>query len=131
MPANVLPWPGIRYRALSLKDRARSAVTPGPTSVHGATMVAEGVAQTPAADRYEFGANWRRFLADVGPDQILAAERSLLAILGPLGGRSFIDVACGSGLFSLAALRLGAERVHSFDFDPERVACTEAFRAAR
>ena len=40
-----------------------------------------------------------------------------------IAGRSFLDVGCGSGLFSLAARRLGA-RVHSFDFDPQSVACT-------
>jgi 2-polyprenyl-3-methyl-5-hydroxy-6-metoxy-1,4-benzoquinol methylase len=113
-----------------LKDRA-GAQTRRPISVHSAPTVAVAGPQMPTAGRYEFGANWRRFLRDVGPDQILAAERSLLALLGPLAGRSFIDVGCGSGLFSLAALRLGAERVHSFDFDPESVACTEALRASR
>ena len=41
----------------------------------------------------------------------------------PLDGKSFIDVGCGSGLFSLAARRLGA-RVRSFDYDPQSVACT-------
>jgi 2-polyprenyl-3-methyl-5-hydroxy-6-metoxy-1,4-benzoquinol methylase len=42
----------------------------------------------------------------------------------PLAGCRFLDVGCGSGLFSLAARRLGA-RVHSFDFDPQSVACAE------
>src|SRR5215213_9811475 len=47
-----------------------------------------------------------------------------------LAGRTFLDVGCGSGLFSLAALRLGAARVHSFDYDDESVAATRelAFR---
>lgn len=40
-----------------------------------------------------------------------------------LEGKSFLDVGSGSGLFSLAAMRLGARRVHSFDFDSESVAC--------
>jgi SAM-dependent methyltransferase len=31
-------------------------------------------------------------------------------------------------LFSLAAMRLGARRVHSFDFDPDSVACTAELR---
>jgi 2-polyprenyl-6-hydroxyphenyl methylase/3-demethylubiquinone-9 3-methyltransferase len=34
----------------------------------------------------------------------------------------------GSGLFSLAAVRLGAERVHSFDFDPQSVHATQELR---
>ena len=40
---------------------------------------------------------------------------------------SFLDVGSGSGLFSLAARRLGA-RVFSFDYDPECVACTRQLR---
>ena len=44
-----------------------------------------------------------------------------------LRGRSFFDIGSGSGLFSLAAWRLGA-RVHSFDYDPQSVACTEELR---
>jgi 2-polyprenyl-6-hydroxyphenyl methylase/3-demethylubiquinone-9 3-methyltransferase len=40
-----------------------------------------------------------------------------------LEGRSFLDSGCGSGLFSLAAMRLGARRVFSFDYDPDSVAC--------
>jgi len=44
-------------------------------------------------------------------------------------GLSFLDIGCGSGLFSLAALRLGAERVHSFDFDQDSVAATGLLKA--
>jgi 2-polyprenyl-6-hydroxyphenyl methylase/3-demethylubiquinone-9 3-methyltransferase len=44
-----------------------------------------------------------------------------------LDGLMFLDVGCGSGLFSLAARRLGA-RVHSFDYDPQSVACTQELK---
>jgi 2-polyprenyl-6-hydroxyphenyl methylase/3-demethylubiquinone-9 3-methyltransferase len=44
-----------------------------------------------------------------------------------LSNKSFLDVGSGSGIFSLAAKRLGA-RVHSFDYDPESVACTKELR---
>lgn len=40
-----------------------------------------------------------------------------------LKGISFLDIGSGSGLFSLAARRLGATVV-SFDYDPQSVACT-------
>src|SRR5262245_27430993 len=44
-----------------------------------------------------------------------------------LAGLSFLDIGSGSGLFSLAARRLGA-RVHSFDYDPQSVACAAELR---
>jgi 2-polyprenyl-6-hydroxyphenyl methylase/3-demethylubiquinone-9 3-methyltransferase len=40
-----------------------------------------------------------------------------------LNGQYFLDIGSGSGLFSLAATRLGAH-VTSFDYDPNAVACT-------
>ena len=50
----------------------------------------------------------------------------LNAALGDLTGKSFLDIGCGSGVHSLAAIRLGASRVHSFDFDQQSVQCTRA-----
>lgn len=47
--------------------------------------------------------------------------------LDDLRGKRFLDVGSGSGLFSLAARRLGA-RVHSFDYDPQSVACTNELK---
>jgi 2-polyprenyl-6-hydroxyphenyl methylase/3-demethylubiquinone-9 3-methyltransferase len=44
-----------------------------------------------------------------------------------LAGRTFLDVGCGSGLFSLAARKLGAN-VWSFDYDTDSVACTESLK---
>jgi 2-polyprenyl-6-hydroxyphenyl methylase/3-demethylubiquinone-9 3-methyltransferase len=75
--------------------------------------------------RFGFGANWDRFLATVSPERIVAAEGSLRRMLPDLDWRGlrFLDVGSGSGLFSLAARRLGA-RVLSFDLDPRSVACT-------
>lgn len=83
--------------------------------------------QVDAGGRFEFGENWRRFLSVLDDERISEAERSLTQMLGlpSLEGRTFLDVGSGSGLFSLAAMRLGATRVHSVDFDPSSVACTE------
>lgn len=83
-----------------------------------------------AGERFEFGANWTRFLQFLDDDRIRAAEASLRHMLGveTLTGRRFLDAGSGSGLFSLAARRLGAAVV-SFDFDPASVACTTALRA--
>jgi 2-polyprenyl-6-hydroxyphenyl methylase/3-demethylubiquinone-9 3-methyltransferase len=79
--------------------------------------------------RFRFGENWARFLRDLTEERIADAEASLRAMLGVerLDGKSFLDIGCGSGLFSLAARRLGA-RVVSFDFDPQSVACAEALK---
>jgi 2-polyprenyl-3-methyl-5-hydroxy-6-metoxy-1,4-benzoquinol methylase len=80
--------------------------------------------------RFAFGRNWRRFLQYLSEERIAEAEKSLRVMLeiDSLSGKSFLDIGCGSGLFSLAAMRLGAKRVHSFDYDPQSVACTEELR---
>lgn len=82
-----------------------------------------------AGKRFEFGKNWQRFLSKLNEDRILEAERSLKQMLGieDLNSKRFLDIGSGSGLFSLAARRLGAI-VHSFDFDPLSVACTQELK---
>jgi 2-polyprenyl-3-methyl-5-hydroxy-6-metoxy-1,4-benzoquinol methylase len=79
--------------------------------------------------RFEFGSNWSRFLAVVNDERIAEAERSLMELLAvsSLRGCRFLDIGSGSGLFSLAARRLGADVV-SFDFDPLSVGCAEELR---
>lgn len=79
--------------------------------------------------RFPFGRNWRHYASHVNEERIQAAERSLRELLSreDLSALRFLDAGCGSGLFSLAARRMGAE-VHSFDYDPESVACTLAMR---
>jgi 2-polyprenyl-6-hydroxyphenyl methylase/3-demethylubiquinone-9 3-methyltransferase len=80
-------------------------------------------------ERFEFGDNWSRFLNVLDETRIGRAEDSLRSMLEceDLEGRTFLDIGSGSGLFSLAARRLGA-RVHSLDYDPQSVACTRELR---
>jgi 2-polyprenyl-6-hydroxyphenyl methylase/3-demethylubiquinone-9 3-methyltransferase len=80
-------------------------------------------------ERFKFGQNWARFLAVLDDERISRAEESLKQMLEveSLANRSFLDIGSGSGLFSLAARRLGA-CVHSFDYDPQSVACTTELR---
>jgi 2-polyprenyl-3-methyl-5-hydroxy-6-metoxy-1,4-benzoquinol methylase len=80
-------------------------------------------------ERFRFGENWRKFLETVDDERIAEAERSLREALNvsDLRGKRFLDAGCGSGLFSLAALRLGAS-VRSFDFDPSSTASTIEMR---
>jgi 2-polyprenyl-6-hydroxyphenyl methylase/3-demethylubiquinone-9 3-methyltransferase len=86
-------------------------------------------AELTRGERFGFGANWRRFLASVDEERIARAQESLSSALRlpSLSDRRFLDAGCGSGLFSLAARRLGASVV-SFDYDPASVACAEELR---
>lgn len=86
-------------------------------------------AELSAGERFAFGENWSRFLRLLDDDRIASAETSLRTMLGvsELAGLRFLDAGSGSGLFSLAARRLGAT-VTSFDFDPASVACTRELR---
>jgi 2-polyprenyl-6-hydroxyphenyl methylase/3-demethylubiquinone-9 3-methyltransferase len=82
-----------------------------------------------AGSRFAFGENWSRFLIVLGDDRIRQAEQSLCNRLKVknLQGKRFLDTGSGSGLFSLAARRLGAT-VHSFDYDSQSVACTNELK---
>lgn len=75
--------------------------------------------------RFQFGTNWQNFVRGLTPAAIDAAQHTLTVMLGrdQWEGTRFLDVGSGSGIFSLAARRLGAT-VYSFDYDPMSVACT-------
>ena len=80
--------------------------------------------------RFSFGANWQSFLEKaLTPERIHHAMDSLRSIYGEndLKDKTFLDIGCGSGLFSLAAKKLDA-KVHSFDLDPLSVACTRELK---
>jgi 2-polyprenyl-3-methyl-5-hydroxy-6-metoxy-1,4-benzoquinol methylase len=105
-------------------------------SVAWCNMVATDVAcafedDVAGGARFEFGENWRRFIDVLDDERIAEAEGSLREMLGrdDLAGLTFLDIGSGSGLFSLAAARLGARRVHSLDNDPTSVGCTLELRS--
>ena len=101
-------------------------IAPPKSSDHESTAWKKEVE---SGTRFEFGANWASFLDRLAPERIESAEQSLKLSLqmDDLSGKNFLDIGSGSGLFSLAARRLGA-RVTSFDFDPKSVACTAELR---
>ena len=82
-----------------------------------------------SGERFEFGKNWSAFLSVLDDERIATAVESLKKMLecDDLAGKTFLDIGSGSGLFSLAARRLGA-KVHSFDFDSNSFACTQELR---
>jgi len=81
-------------------------------------------------ERFAFGDNWTKFLQSLDEKKIQEAVQSLRTTLkvDHLNGKSFLDIGSGSGLFSLAARKLGASVV-SFDYDPKSVACTRELKA--
>lgn len=82
-----------------------------------------------SGERFDFGDNWTSFLTVLDEQRINQATDSLKQMLEveDLKGKTFLDIGSGSGLFSLAAKRLGA-KVFSFDYDPQSVACTKELK---
>ena len=70
---------------------------------------------------------WSSTLND---EKIRNVEISLCDMLkiDNLKGKNFLDIGSGSGIFSLAARRLGGS-VHSFDYDTVSVECTKELRS--
>lgn len=80
-----------------------------------------------ASTHFAFGKNWADYAELIGEPQIIEAVRGLTRLLGSqrLDGKRFLDIGCGSGLHSLAALKLGAAEVLAVDIDPDSVATTK------
>jgi len=72
---------------------------------------------------FEFGVNWADYAKRVSQLEIDEAVEGLCRLLGRghLGGKRFLDIGCGSGIHSLAALKLGAGEVVAVDIDPQSV----------
>lgn len=77
--------------------------------------------------QFKFGQNWKAYSEHIDDERIKVAEESMQKLSGrtSLKGNSFLDVGCGSGIHSLAALRLGADKVVALDLDPDSVATTQ------
>lgn len=77
--------------------------------------------------RFGFGKNWDQYVRQhFSEERLEFSRRQLLEFLHleNLKGKTFLDIGCGSGLHSLAALRAGAEKVISFDLDSDSVTTT-------
>jgi 2-polyprenyl-3-methyl-5-hydroxy-6-metoxy-1,4-benzoquinol methylase len=81
--------------------------------------------------RFGFGRNWADFVASRLNNSVVEASRLHMADMlraESLEGKTVLDIGSGSGIHSLAALRLGAERIISFDYDRDSVATTRKVR---
>lgn len=81
-------------------------------------------------NRFKFGENWKNFVKETLDERTIegAIESTQLALEKAkisFENINVIDIGCGSGLFSLVALRLGARHVTCFDYDPDSVNCTK------
>jgi predicted RNA methylase len=76
---------------------------------------------------FSFGENWAQYAEKIDQRRIDEAEKSVTRLVGreAIKGRTFLDIGCGSGLFSLAAVRLGCRRLLAVDIDPNSVATTQ------
>lgn len=75
---------------------------------------------------FSFGKNWESYARAITEDEIDCATQSLSRLLGraSIAGLTFLDIGCGSGVHSLAALRLGARHVTAVDIDPDSTSTT-------
>lgn len=81
--------------------------------------------------RFGFGKNWQKFIDKHLSEEIVDASVEHMKKFmrrESLKGLTFLDIGCGSGIHSLAALKLGAERVHSFDYDENSVLTSKKVR---
>jgi SAM-dependent methyltransferase len=80
---------------------------------------------------FDFGSNWEEFSKRrIDRQRLEMACESLQSLLEEksLAGKSFLDVGCGSGLFSIAAQKLGATKVIGIDINPRCIEISQVNR---
>lgn len=80
---------------------------------------------------FDFGTNWEDYsYKRLDVDRLDIAVRSLGELVGrsSLEGCSVLDIGCGSGLFSIAASKMGAEKVVGIDINPLCIEVSERNR---
>jgi 2-polyprenyl-6-hydroxyphenyl methylase/3-demethylubiquinone-9 3-methyltransferase len=75
---------------------------------------------------FAFGKNWIDYAKKIDEARIAQAVSDLQRLSGrkDFEGLSFLDIGCGSGLHSLAAVRMGAVRVVGVDIDADSVSAS-------
>lgn len=77
-----------------------------------------------------FGENWLDYVKGIDQKSVSETRNSLLRYLPEKDwkGKHFIDIGCGSGMFSLGALSLGVARVTSVDIDEKSIEATNLIK---
>ena len=71
---------------------------------------------------FDFGENWANFAESVNGRLLDHARSGMAKLLGPdIKGRSFLEIGCGSGIHTFAALQLGAIHATALDIDSRAV----------
>jgi len=85
----------------------------------------DAMSLTERETHFEFGENWRNYSKTIDQKRIDSAIEGVKKLFpGGLAGKSLLDIGCGSGLHSLAALSLGAASVTAVDIDENSVSTT-------
>lgn len=75
---------------------------------------------------FEFGENWKNYSKTIDRKRIDSAIAGVKKLFPDgLAGKNVLDIGCGSGLHSLAALLLGAVSVTAMDIDENSVNTTQ------
>jgi SAM-dependent methyltransferase len=89
------------------------------------------MANAASSERFEFGKNWTRYVKrSFSEERVDIARRHMLKLLKreDLKGLDFLDIGCGSGIHSMAALQAGAGEIRSSDYDPNSVQAAKMVR---
>ena len=76
---------------------------------------------------FKFGENWKDFSNLINKERLQEAINSLTKLTKKknLKNLSFLDIGCGSGLSSLAAIKLNCKKIYAIDQDEESIQTTK------
>lgn len=79
---------------------------------------------------FSFGENWQNYLLQITKEDIDKSQKEIEDLLGSknIKDKTVIDIGCGSGIHSLAFLRLKAASVLSFDYDEKSVEASKTLK---
>src|SRR2546430_1561557 len=82
----------------------------------------DAMSLTERETHFEFGENWKKYSRTIDQRRIDSAIEGVKKLFPDrLAEKTFLDIGCGSGLHSLAALSLGAASVTAIDIDENSV----------